>query len=256
MNTGFVTFATENYKPIIDNLVESVISFSKHNITVYSVNSEYKHSSLRVRNKKLNISNLSYYNIMKSKIMATIDSEYEYCQVLDGDMIVTKEVDKQFEENSERIKDLEFPLCSKHPNNPFEILREQTYKVLRRYTDKEPKMKYVYASYLFTDNSKWFFKEVLDEMNKVDYMYGDDEMIMNALLAKYEVDYDIGYNYLPNCFEEIVESYLQGTHYQCPGIVDVYKKHAWPVKFYMFHGHKIKDVNYTKTIIEKIQKIK
>ena len=46
MKIGFVTFCTENYTDIMDNLVESVLSFSKYNIIVYSINFEYKHSKL------------------------------------------------------------------------------------------------------------------------------------------------------------------------------------------------------------------
>jgi hypothetical protein len=255
MKKGFVTFCTENYINIINNLVESVIKFSKYDITVYCINFHYKHSSNRVKSKYINVNNPTLFNIMKIKILASLDAEYEYCQLLDCDMILTKEIDLIFDENKEKILSYEFPLFAKHPHNPFENprIKENVLQVVKRYTDKIPKMKYVYASYLFIDNHKWFFKEVLDEMNLLQSSYLEDELIINSLLVKYQVDYDIGYNYLPNGTEGLINDYLNYNEQNSQELYETYLKYDCPVKFYMFHGHKCKDPAYIKNLIPKLQ---
>ena len=69
MNIGFITFSTENWKDILDNLVESVLLFSKYDITVNSINFDYKHSNPRVSVKRINLHNPTYCNICKQKIV-------------------------------------------------------------------------------------------------------------------------------------------------------------------------------------------
>jgi hypothetical protein len=255
MKTGFITFCTEDYVPIIDNLVDSVLKFSKNDITVYSINFEYKHKNSRVKNKNIKIDKVTYYNICKVKILASVDCEYDYCLVLDGDMIVTKDIDKIFEENEEKIKNLDFPLFAKHPHNPFEneLHKENIFNLIARYTKEKPKMKYVFASYLFTNESKWFLKEVLNEMEILGYTPGDDEFVINALLTKYQVDYDIGYNYLPHASEDIIDSYLEDNLSNCKDLYESYFKYDCPVKFYIFHGIKCKDVKYSRELIKKME---
>ena len=114
-------------------------------------------------------------------------------------------------------------------------------------------MKYVYASFLFSRKNKWFLEEVLDVMNKM-YVSGDDEMVINALLTKYEVDYDIGYNHLPNCYDMNVECYLNNTISE--DIQMVYLNNDCPVKFYTFHGHNCKSTSKMKEYINLIKKQK
>jgi len=255
MKKGFVTFCTSNWVSILDNLVESVLEFSKYDITVYSINFIYKSNNDRVKIKPIQINNESYYEICKQKIFSTIDCDYDIGLILDTDMIVTEKIDNIFEENLDKIINSDFPLFSKHPHNAFESARDVMMQHVNIFTSELPRMSYVYASYLFSNKNKWFFKEVFDEMNKRDYILGNDEMIINCLLTKYKVDYDIGYNYLPNGFSETIDAYISNKLTD-DEINDKYINYNIPVKIYTFHSHQIKDSVYTKEIINKIKNVK
>ena len=251
MKIGFVTFCTENYTDIMDNLVESVLLFSKYNIIVYSINFEYKHESNRVIVKRVDLETLTYFNICKIKIFASIDCGLDVGLILDGDMIVTNQIDNIFDENLERVSNSEFPLFAKHPHNPF--VRKDYTNMVKRYTSKSPKMKWVYASYLFSKKNVWFLEKVYKEMEIIDNQVGEDELIINSLLTEHEVNYDIGYNYLPNGLNEMIDIFfgrVENTVENNP-----YLQHDCPVKFYMFHGHLCKNVEQGKKLIEEIKSL-
>jgi hypothetical protein len=249
MKIGFATFCTENFKEILNCLIESVLEFSKYEITVFSINFDYLHENNRVKSKRIDLDILDYYNICKVKIISSLENDYDVGLILDADMIVTKEIDEIFNENLNRVIDSDFPLFAKHPHNPFNS-NPHTLYVVRQYTDKPPKMKYVFASYLFSNKNKWFLQEVLDEMNKT-HVGGEDEIIINSLLAKYQVDYDIGYNYLPNGTSNLVNDYL--TNQISDELRGTYLQYDCPVKFYIFHGHGCKDPNVMKEWINLIK---
>lgn len=248
MRIGFTTFCTENYKEILGCLIESVIEFSKYEITVFSINFDYVHPNDRVKSKRIDLINTDYYNVCKTKIISCLQSEYDVGLILDTDMIVTKEIDNIFDENVDRILDSKFPLFAKHPHNPF--THPYTKSTVKEFTEHEPKMKYVYASFLFSKNNLWFLEEVLDEMNKRHIM-GEDEIIINSLLTKYQVDYDIGYNYLPNGTENLLNDYLNDTVSEELRIT--YLSYDCPVKFYIFHGHNCKNPEIMRSWINLIK---
>ena len=251
MKIGFVTFCTENYINIMDNLVESVLSFSKYNITVYSLNFDYRHESNRVIVKRVDLETLTYFNICKMKIFASIDCGLDVGLILDGDMIVTNQIDNIFDENIDKVVNSEFPLFAKHPHNPF--VRNDYTNTIKRYTSKKPKMKWVYASYLFSRKNVWFLEKVYKEMELINNQVGEDELIINSLLTEHEVNYDIGYNYLPNGVNEMVDIFfgrIENTVENNP-----YSHHDCPVKFYMFHGHLCKNVEQGKKLIEEIKSL-
>jgi hypothetical protein len=249
MKIGFVTFCTENYIGIMDNLVESVITFSKYDIIIYSINFDYKNDSSRVTVKRVDLDAMTYFNICKMKIFASIDCGLDAGLILDGDMIVTNQIDNIFDDNLERVLNSNFPLFAKHPHNPF--VRIDYSNIVKRYTSKNPKMKWVYASYLFSKRNIWFLERVYNEMKSINHQIGEDELIINSLLTEYEVNYDIGYNYLPNGLDEMINIFfgrVKDTVENNP-----YLQHDCPVKFYMFHGHKCKDVVEGKKLIEEIK---
>ena len=167
-------------------------------------------------------------------------------------MIVTKEIDKIFEENLEKIQLSDFPLFSKHPHNPFYYNKDHVMPIVRMITDRIPQMNYVYASFLFSSAHKRFFQEVLDLMNKYEGKIFSDEYVINALLTKYAVRYDIGYNYLPNGSESIINQYLNNEE-NCEELKKIYINNNCQVKFYIFHGYKCKDVKYSKELILKLR---
>ena len=251
MKIGFVTFCTENYINIMDNLVESVLSFSKYNITVYSLNFDYRHESNRVIVKRVDLETLTYFNICKMKIFASIDCGLDVGLILDGDMIVTNQIDNIFDENIDKVVNSEFPLFAKHPHNPF--TRNDYLDIVKKYTSKKPKMKWVFASYLFSKKNVWFIEKVYKEMESVNDQVGEDELIINSLLTEHEVNYDIGYNYLPNGVNEMVDIFFGRIENTVEN--NDYLQHDCPVKFYMFHGHLCKNVEQGKKLIEEIKSL-
>ena len=140
MKIGFVTFCTSNWVNILDNLIDSVLEFSKYDITVYSINFTYTHNNSRVKIKPIFIQNESYYEICKQKIFSTLDCDYDIGLILDSDMIVTDKIDNIFDENLDRITNSEFPLFSKHPNNAFESAKDVMRQHLDIFTSEKPRM--------------------------------------------------------------------------------------------------------------------
>ena len=254
MKIGFVTFCTEDWVGILNNLVESVLKFSKHEITVFSINFNYNHDDIRVKNIRVEIDNPDYFNVCKIKIYSSINNEYDIGLILDCDMIVTKDVDDIFTENLTLISNSNYPLFAKHPHDPYSNpnIWPSILQVIRQYTDKEPKMKYVFASFLFSKKNKWFLEEAYDLLCNNPPIYGEDEYLLNSLLTKYEVNYDIGYNYLPNATNDIVNCYIDGT-LECDDLNKTYLNHSCPVKFYLFHGHLLKNESTGKSIINRIE---
>ena len=102
-------------------------------------------------------------------------------------------------------------------------------------------MGYVYAHFLHSQNHKWFFKEVLEAMDSVVDPSGweHDEYMINAVLAKYAVTDDIGYNFMPNGTDAMFRDYVNGT--VSDELKTVYLMRHTKVKFYSFHGHNCKN---------------
>lgn len=244
---GFTTFCTEDWLPLMKVLVDSVRTFSKYPITINCLNFDYDFKDPLVTSRRLDLP-ISFYGICKAKIISSVESDYDVSLVLDADMVVTKDVDKIFNENL-KVKDLDFPLFAKHPHNPFTNPNHcYVMPTVKIFTDKMPKMKYVYASYLFGNKNKWFLKEVLTEMEKHDGLTGADEIVINALLTKYEVDFDIGYNFLPN--STLIDCYLN-KDFQNKELYETYLKYDCLVKFFIFHG--CKDSNVARSILERLK---
>jgi hypothetical protein len=251
MKIGFVTFCTENYIGIMNNLLESVLSFSKYNIIVYCLNFNYKHDSNRVQIKRVDLDNLSYFNICKMKLYATIDCGLDIGLILDCDMIVTNQIDNIFEENLDKVINSEYPLFAKHPDNPFD--KADYADMIKKYTNKKPKMKWVYASYLFSKKNVWFIEKVYNEMSQINNQIGEDELIINAFLTDYEVNYDIGYNYLPNGLNDMIDIFFNRVENTVDN--NYYLQRDCPVKFFIFHGHLCKNVNEGKKLINEIKNL-
>jgi hypothetical protein len=249
MKIGFVTFCTISHVEMLKNLIKSVVTFSKHEILVYCINFDYECEFEQVKIKKLNLEFPSYYNICKTKIFASIDCDLDIGLILDCDMIVTDKIDELFDENKFKIIESEFPLFARHPHRPLET-NPAYFPVFKQYTNKIPKINWVYASYMFSKKNIWFLEKVYNEMNKLEKQVGNDELIINALLTEYEVPYDIGYNYLPNgddTFIKIFFNELEDNTHNNP-----YLRFNCPVKYYIFHSHKIKNEKYAEELIDKI----
>lgn len=260
MRKGFLIFTDLKYFPIVENLIESVLLFSKYDIELNCINFLKEYDNVRIKSKKIDMPNAHFFNITRCKIIATINSDFDYGLLLDGDMIVTKEIDNIFDDNEEKILNVKCPLFCKHPHNPFERYKH----IFEKLTNKKPKMKYVYSVYLFLKSQRWFFEETLEIMNKIlsenmyNYFYPiPEESVLNSQLCNYEVDYDMGYCYHINGYHECFEYYLNPNSEEgkkgFKHINETYIKYECPVKIYAFHGHKIKDINIGKNLINKIR---
>lgn len=247
-NYGFILFFTENFKEISNNLINSIILFSKYKIEVNTINYDYISNNEKIISKRINLDNVSFESIMSAKFISSINTNFDIALILDSDMIVTKDIDNIFLENENIINNKDFPLFAKHPHkyHTFEINQNHVSTI----TNKNPKMPWVYANYLFSGTKhKWFFEKTLEIYKK--YQYIVDEVIINALLVEYEVDYDLGYNYFPNCYPDSVEYYFDNTYNK--GLIEINNVYNdIPIKFYAFHGHLCKDIEYTKKLIERI----
>lgn len=253
-NKGYVIFLTENWLSIVSNLINSVLLFSKYNIEVNCINFNHDFNNDRIKSKNIYLNNPDFFNITKCKIISTIESDFDIGLILDGDMIVTSDIDNVFFDNEDRILTCKFPLFAKHPHNPFESYKHITSKV----SNTSNKMKWVYSNYLFAKHHKWFFTEILNYMNSVpdshhSFFYPvPEESIINALLSKYQVDYDLGYNYFPNGFKHVIEHYLNYNKDGEQHIQETYLNYDCPIKFYAFHGHDIKNTEYGKYVIQQL----
>ena len=213
MYKGYIIFLTESWLPIVSNLIDTVISFSIYDIEVNCINFNYNFNNHRIKTKTIKLNDTSFFNITMCKLIATINSDFDIALILDGDMIVTPEIDKIFNDNEERIKKYKCPLFAKHPHNPFDKWNH----IIDKMTKEPPHMKWVYSNYLFTKEQKWFFQEALNYMNNIPhneqnfYYPVPEESVLNALLIKYKVDYDLGYNYFPNGFKCVIDYFLNGN---------------------------------------------
>lgn len=253
-NYGFNTFVTKNWLPLAEILVDSIVSFSKYKITVNCINFEHNFNHDRVVSKTTNIDNLNFYSICMIKWMSLLDNPYDICAILDSDMVATKEIDNLFYDNEDKIKNCKFPLLAKHPHNPFSnpIHAENLKNLCSLFSPNIPKMNWVYACGLISQHHKNFISELV---NNISYFhkrgiqtYIEDEGILNALLTKYEVSEDLGYNHIPN--STLINAYINNDM-EDTELYDSYLKNSCPVKFYLLHG--CKNPLIAKSLLQQIK---
>jgi len=250
MKKGFVTFCTENYLCVLNNLLDSVLLFSKYDITVYTINFCYDFKSNRIKTKRIDLQEPNFFNICKVKILSAVDSDLDVGLCVDSDMIFTKDIDHIFEENLQKVIDSNFPLFGRHPHKPLST-NQLWLETIKQYTNK-PNENWVYATFLFSNKNKWFLGEVLSEMNKKKTQIGEDELIINGLLSKYNFKNDIGYNFFPNALDEMFDIYF-GLK-EDNEINNPYTNYGCPIKFFAFHGHLLKNCDFGAELLKKLNR--
>jgi hypothetical protein len=236
MNEGYVVFVNDNekYLKLLDVLIESVLCFSEKPIEVFSINFDYHHSSDRVFSKKITLPSVTFETICYSKLYSTFNSRFDYGIQLDGDFIITKEMDKLFLD-CYKIKEL--PLGSVHPSDP-----NNQHDLMNYLGVSEKTQPYVHATYLFSNSCKPFIEEcfnISQELLKKGISPPNyDETIYNVMLWKYGSNdyvttYDPYYDYFLNRHKSLEHGY-----------------NNIPVNFYSCHG--IKDPDFAKKILNKI----
>lgn len=238
MKEGYVVFVNQNkkYIELTNILIESVITFSTRPIEVFSINFDYKHSSNRVLNKRINLTNENFENICYSKLYSSYNSIFDYGIQLDSDFIITKEMDKLFDEC---YKIETTPFGSIHPSDP-----NNQHNIMSYLGVNDKTQPYVHATYLFSNKCKDFLKECFLLSNELQSKgiipHNYDETILNVMLWKYKsinttITYDPYYDYFINRSDE-----NKLTH----GYGDL------PINFYSCHGEK--DPIRAKEILNKL----
>lgn len=234
MKEGYVTFINDNplYRSLLDILVESVIQFSSKEIEVFSINFDYKHSSDRVINKRINLNSVNFETICYSKIYSSLNSEFDNGIQLDCDFILTDKMDILFDQCKE-IK--EYPIFSLHPKDPNN--QENIMDLLNVKTKSQP---YVHATYLFSKKNNDFLQECYDfskyclknNIKPVNF----DETIFNVFLWKYCVK-----NSWINPYDIYYENFINHNPIG----------YGTEINFYSCHG--CKDISLAKNIFENIR---
>lgn len=240
MKQGYVTFVDDNptYLQLTNILVESVINFSNYPIEVFAINSEYKHSSNRVISRKIDVQEKNYGTICYSKLYSSFNSGFDYGIQLDSDFIITKDMDKLFED----AKTINLtPLGSLHPSDPNNQQGMMEYLGVSQKTQP-----YVHATYLFSNSCKPFLEECYNVSQEIlsngkDNPPNYDETIYNSMLWKY------GSNRWVDCYDPYFDLFLNRDKKEQHG-------YGWMqnINFYSCHG--IKDPSFAKNVLEDLIK--
>jgi len=255
-NYGFNTFVTKDWLPLAEVLVESILAFSHYPITVNCINFEHDFKNQRVNSKTIYLEHINFYAVCMTKWLSLLENPYNICAMLDADMIATKEVDNLFYDNEIKIVTSEYPLMSKHPHNPFTnpIHQARIQDLCETFSKNTPKMNWVYACGLVTPKHKNFIQELIEAISSfyergID-SYIEDEGVLNALLVKYQVSQDLGYNHIPN--STLINAYLR-NNMNDQELVSTYTIYECPVRFYLLHG--CKNPTLAKSILDQIYEL-
>jgi hypothetical protein len=235
-NEGYVVFVNENkkYIELLDVLIESVINFSSRPIEIFSINFNYNHSSDRVIKRRVDIPVVNFENICYTKLYSSFNSSFDYGIQLDSDFIITKEMDKLF---NDCYKITKYPLGSRHPQDPNNQLEIMSYLGI-----KEKTQPYIHATYLFSKDSKSFLEECyilskeLQSKNIVPSNY--DETILNCMLWKNNA------NDFVTTYDPYFDFFIHRDRKILHGYGDL------PINFYSCHG--IKEPYFAKEILNKL----
>lgn len=237
MNEGYVTFVDDNptYSELTNILIESVVEFSTKKIEVFSINCDFKHSSNRVINRRIDVKEKNFASICYSKIFASLNSSFDYGVQLDSDFIITKDMDKLFD-NRDIIKTT--PLGSLHPLDPNDQGSLMSYLGVTQKTQP-----YVHATYFFSKECKPFLEECYD-LSQFFIKNGNhppnfDETILNTMLWKYGSDKWL------DCYDPYFDFFLNHETKHSHG-------YGWMenVNFYSCHG--IKDPNHARQVLNNL----
>lgn len=258
MKKGYVGFTNEKYKALTDVMVDSLLTFSKYPITIYSINFDYTHTSDRVNVVRINIQNESFARICYVKIFATYNNDYDVGMILDSDMVINKDIDEMLDIHGERALTVEYPLCLRQPQNPSSNLGTPTANYINSFFQKfgvEYIEGYVHASFVFSKKSKFFLQAVFDtccDLEKQGIIPPThDESVLNLMLYNNGWINDIGFDYAPYYGDGFFDSYCNDTLETNQLYKDRYEAQGIKVKMYTVHG--CKDPIVARDILMKLK---
>lgn len=231
IDEAFVAYATADYFPILEVLIDSVHAFSTKPIVVFGVNADLPFSSEkypRLIKRRLNI--VENPNIFHQKPRVILESQIRYGIYVEADDILNEGVDQLFEE----CRNVEtHPLCPLHVSF---VNNQQGLMQALGVTEKS--MGYVHGHVIFSEKCLPFIKEWYDVCCHYGHLAENhDETVLNVLLWKYGAKnhldlydpfYLVCYDYLKNDQFSLYSWIPDGCQFKKGDNYNVY----------MFHGCK------------------
>ena len=237
---AYVTYATENYFPLVEVLLDSVKAFSSRPIVVFGVNADVPFSTEKypfMIKKRIDIESSSKENVFFTKPRVFLESKICNGVYVDSDIILNKGADILFEHCNFIYA---FPLA---PLFPGEVNNQKD--LMDALGIKKKSMPYVHAPLIIFNSSTFAF---MHEWREHNVKYGHlakchDETILNVLLWKHKVKN--AYINLCDPYYALAYDYLSGgtSQHQIHG----YKNWVGKIDFYTFHG--CKDAYEAKKIL-------
>lgn len=197
---GIVTYVNNNQKYIqlVECMIDSVLAFTDLPVEVFTLNFDYNHPNKRVLPKRLDMAE-SHGNLYYAKLLACEQSEFDVTMHIDSDAVVTPDLMNMF---ANEIK-TNLVLMPQHPWNgpPYpnvaSVMNDLKVQKTQPYLHA--------AAFLFTKESKAFFKEIWDYSQKLStHPENFDESLLNCFLWKYNQT---------NCFIDCFEPYFEYFKY-------------------------------------------
>lgn len=177
---GYVTFATENYFPLLKVMLQSHKEFSKKPIVVFGINGDipFSEKEFPLMVKKRIDEDLSKVCLFYLKPKIILDSGIKFGAYIEADDLLTSTCDTLFQ-YARRVNN--HPLCPIHPNPPSSFNRDMKYFFI-----SEQSMPYVHGHIIFSYKCLNFIKQWYETCLSLPYTpYNFDETVLNVLLWKY-----------------------------------------------------------------------
>lgn len=225
LEEGFVTFATKNYFPLLQVLLDSIKAFSSRSIIAYGINDDIPFSTTEypfLIKKRIDV-DLQKEHIFCQKSRIIRDCNIKYGIYVEADDIVNKGVDSLF--NFCKSID-QFPLCPIHPQDPN---NQQSIMKLFKVTKKS--MPYVHGHVLFSYSCSSFINEWHSACQQhITKCPAYDETLLNVLLWKHKAT---GYLDVFDPYFDSIHAYLENR---------IPTEHGYKafhnIKYFMLHGCK------------------
>jgi hypothetical protein len=228
---GYVAYATPNYFPLLEVLLDSVKAFSTRPIVVYGINADIPFSNEDypfMIKRRMDIGELSRENIFYTKPRVILESGIRHGIYLDADNILNQGCDALFEHCK---KERSYPLCPILPND-FQV---DLPELMQAMSVEKQSMPYLHGHVIFTEKCLPFIAEWRESSRRYGHVSTrtHDEGILNALLWKYQV----------NEYVNLYDPYYALAYDYLSGGTDQHRHHGYKdwvgkIDFYLFHGCK------------------
>ena len=234
---AFVTFATQNYFPLLKVLLDSIKAFSSKPIIAFGINANIPFSSKEypfLLKKRIDV-DLRRVSIFSQKARIILESNIRLGVYVEADDVVNHGVDNLFE-LARKVE--EYPLCPIHPKDPND---QQKLMMAMGVTSKS--MPYVHGHIIFSERCIAFIREWYGMCLKYTHLAPNaDETVLNVLLWKYNVK---EYVSVFDPYYGTLDDYMNDQ-------IPISYKDFYPINYYMFHG--CKDPERARDILDRLIK--